>query len=68
MRPALVIVGNVQCQDAPQVALIEDNDVIEAFAADRADHALDIGVLPGRSWRRDNLFDAHRPSADAEPL
>src|ERR671933_2361524 len=67
MRPALVIVGDVQCQDAPQLALIEDNDVIEAFAADRADHALDIRVLPGRSWRGDDLFDAHRLKALAEP-
>jgi hypothetical protein len=29
------------------VTLIEDDDVIEAFAPDRADDALDIGVMIG---------------------
>ena len=33
-------------EDAPQVTLIEDDDVIQAFAADRADGALDIWILP----------------------
>jgi hypothetical protein len=27
-------------EDAPQVALVEDDDVIQAFAADRADEAV----------------------------
>jgi hypothetical protein len=31
-------------EDAPQVTLIEDDDVIRAFAADRADGALDIWI------------------------
>jgi len=33
-------------QDAAQVMLVKDDDVIQTFAADRTDEARDIGVLP----------------------
>jgi hypothetical protein len=33
-------------QDATQVTLVEDDDVIQTFGADRADEALDIWILP----------------------
>ena len=46
MRAASVVVLKVCRQHTAQVTLIEDDDVIEAFAADRADDSLDIGVLP----------------------
>jgi hypothetical protein len=29
------------------MALVEDHDVVEAFAANRTDHAFDVCVLPG---------------------
>lgn len=32
-----------------QAMLVQDDDVIQTFAVGRADEALDIGVLPGRS-------------------
>src|SRR5882724_4768684 len=44
------------------MALAEDDDVIQAFSADRTDEALDVRVLPGRSWRSDDLRDPHRPN------
>ena len=47
MRAASVVIPKVLGQHAAQVTLIEDDDVIETFPADRADDALDIGVLPG---------------------
>src|SRR5471030_3052412 len=50
------------------MTLINDDDVVETFATDRANDALDIGVLPGRSWCSDDLFDAHRLDAIAEAL
>jgi len=31
---------------AAQMALVEDDDVVQALAPDRADHTLDVGVLP----------------------
>jgi len=34
-------------QDVPQVTLVEDDDVIQALAADRADEAFGKWILPG---------------------
>src|SRR6202171_3943263 len=62
MRPAVVVILKVCRQHTAQVTLIEDDDVIETFAADRADDALDIGVLPRRSRCGDDLLD--RPRLD----
>jgi hypothetical protein len=43
-----VIDGNKQntMTRSPQVPFTQDCDVIEAFAPDRADHALYVGILP----------------------
>ena len=46
MRAASVVVFKICRQHTAQVTVIEDDDVIETFATDRADDALDIGVLP----------------------
>jgi hypothetical protein len=50
------------------MTLIEDDHVVETLATDRANDALNIGVLPGRSWRGDDLCNAHRLDAVAEVL
>ena len=64
--PGSVVVVEVGRQDAAQMASVENDDVIETLAADRADEALDIGVLSGRSWRGGELFNPHRQDALAE--
>jgi len=46
MHSGPVMILKIARQDVPQVALIEDDDVIQTFAADRADEALDKGILP----------------------
>ena len=38
--------------------LAEHDDVIEAFAADRADQSFDVGILPRRAQRAHHLFDS----------
>jgi hypothetical protein len=38
---ALVII-DIRGQNAAQMALVEDHDVIQAFTTDRTDHALDV--------------------------
>ena len=63
MRAASVVILKVFRQHTAQVTLIEDDDVIETFAADRADDALDIGVLPWRSRRGDDPSLLKTPSA-----
>jgi len=40
-----VMILKIARQDAPPVTLVEDDDVIQAFAADRADEAFDKWIL-----------------------
>lgn len=44
---------------AEQRSLIKDDYVVEAFAADRADHPFHICSLPGRAGSAKNLNDVH---------
>jgi hypothetical protein len=48
------------------MTLVEDDDLIQALPPDRADHALDVSVLPRLAWRRDDLSDSHRIDPLAE--
>jgi len=47
MRSEFVVIAGVGRKYATQMGLAEDDDVIEAFAADRADQSLRMPVLPG---------------------
>ena len=47
MRSEFVVVAGVGRKDPAQMGLAEDDDVIEAFPADRADQSLRMPVLPG---------------------
>jgi hypothetical protein len=53
------VVRDVVGQYAVKAVCVHHDHVIEALASDRADDALDVGVLPRRSWRRSNLLDVH---------
>ena len=68
MGPASVVITKVRRQHTSQVTLVEDDDVIETFAADRVDDALDVGILPWRSRCSDDLLDRHRLNTIAEDL
>ena len=46
VSPGFQIVLDVGVQHATQPALIPDDDVIKAFAANRSEQALRVGVLP----------------------
>ena len=46
VRPDLVVIGSVILQNATQMRFVERDQVIEAFATNRADEALDVAVLP----------------------
>ena len=47
---------------------IQDDHVVQAFAPHAADQAFHIRILPRASWRRDDLFHAHRHHRRAERL
>ena len=46
VRADLVVIESVVLQNATQLRFVEHDQVIEAFAPDRADEALDVAVLP----------------------
>jgi hypothetical protein len=48
----LMVIGEVAGQDAAQVSLAEDENVIQTFASDRTDQALRVRVLPGCRLQR----------------
>jgi hypothetical protein len=47
MRSRLMMILKIARQDAAQVTLAEDDNVIQAFTSDRTDETLGVGVLPG---------------------
>ena len=68
MRSRLVVIVKVRRQHAAQMMLIEDDDVIQTFTADRTNDAFDVGVLPRRARRSNNLLDTHHTRCDREKL
>ena len=46
MSARSMVVVDVRREDAAQMALVEDHDVIQTLAANRTDDALDVCVLP----------------------
>jgi hypothetical protein len=55
--PRGVVVGEIRAQDAAEMGLAQNDDVIEALAADGADHPFRERVLPRRSRGREHLAD-----------
>ena len=58
--PLVVVVPEVLAEDALEVALVSDQEPVEALGADRANEALGVGVRDGRADRR---LDDPDPSA-----
>jgi hypothetical protein len=63
-RPMVVV--NVGRENVPEVLLVEDNNVIETFSADRTDDALGVCILPSGPRCRDDLLNSHNPDALTE--
>jgi len=64
--PRNVVVREVRAKHASQVALVEYDDEIKAFAANRTDDALGEGILPGSARCDDDLANAH--ALDGAPM
>lgn len=56
--PDGVVIGDVLSQDPALVALVEDEDVVETLAADRANEALHDGVGLRSAVRRADRLNA----------
>ena len=63
-----VVVREVGGQNAPQVPLVEHDDVVEAFASHGADEPLCEGILPRALRRREDFVDSHAFDATPELL
>ena len=61
VRAPVMIVVKVFDQEPPQVSLVQDDHVIQAFAADTPDEALHVGILPRTPRGDHDLHDAHVP-------
>ena len=64
--PGPVIVLEVLPQDAPEVLLRENDDVVEAVPPKGTDHALAVGILPRGTRRGEDLLDSHRTHSTNE--
>jgi hypothetical protein len=49
VRARPLVVRDVGPKDSTKMPLIEDDDVVQTLAADRADDAFDVGILTGRA-------------------
>ena len=47
MRARLIVIGRIRGEHVAQVALAKNNDVVQAFAAKRANQAFGYAILPG---------------------
>src|SRR4029077_18648988 len=59
MRAGPVIVREVRGQDASQVPLGENDDMVQATTAHRAKETLREGILPRAAWGREDFLDPH---------
>ena len=55
----LMVISEIAGQNAVEVSLAEDDNVIQALAPDRADEPFREGILPRAVRGRENLLDPH---------
>src|SRR5712672_220975 len=55
----VVVVTSIESQDPAQMRLTENDDMIQALAADRPDQPFGKAILPRRSWCGRLVPDAH---------
>src|SRR5262245_31430618 len=68
MRTRAVVVGTVATQKPAQMGFAENHKVVEALAADRADHPLHEWILPRRAGGGQNVADPQALDAPHELL
>lgn len=68
MSPRAVVVSGIARENLPEMTLAEDNHMVQTLAADRADDALRIRVLPGRPRSCADFLDLERVCLSAESL
>src|SRR5215203_4423313 len=59
MRSDFIVIKSIGSQDAAQMRLAQDDQMIHTLAPDRSDQSFGKAVLPRRGWRRRFVPDAH---------
>jgi hypothetical protein len=63
-----MVIREIGFEDAPQVLIVEYDDMIEAVSANRADQSLGIRVLPRTTWCDGDFVNAHSADSTLEIL
>ena len=56
MSPRSVVVSEIGTQGSFQMPRVEDDEMVQAVPADRADQAFDVGILPGTPGGGEHFF------------
>ena len=56
MGTKAVVIGNIRGEHAPEMPLVEDDDMIEHIAPETPDKPLAVGILPRAVGRNLDLF------------
>jgi hypothetical protein len=67
VRTRFVVETDVLVNDAPEVALTEDEDVVEHFSAERTGEAFSEGIHVRRAYRRAHHAHSRRSEYAGEP-
>ena len=59
MRTYLIVVFHVRQKYVTKMSFAQDDDMIDAFPADRTDEPFSISVLPWGAWRCRSIADTH---------
>ena len=59
MGTKAVVIGDIRGEHAPEMPVVEDDDMIEHIATDTPDEPLAVGILPGTARGDLDFFDAH---------
>jgi hypothetical protein len=62
-----MVIRQVTGQEPSQMALVQDDHVVQAFAAETPEQPVDGGGLPRRPWRGDDVLDSQTPHPLATP-
>ena len=60
MRPPVMVVTHVSGNDAPEMTLVQGDNMIETVASQCANEPFDKRILPRTSRRAEDFLDAHR--------
>jgi hypothetical protein len=61
VRAPMMVIPEVTSQEPPEMLLVQDDHVVQAFTADTSDQPFDVRVLPRTPWGDDHFSDPHVP-------